>query len=203
MPPPSPPEPGDLDSKPLPTTTVETGESVFRIQPGHYEQPLYFGRQDPDGRFNSRDGTYGICYLANSRRAAFAETIGRDNLERQAIPLGVLKSQSLIRVELRAELRLVPLHGNNFQKIGADASVTAGINYSVSKKWARAIYDHFGCVDGLRYRSRHDDDVFSIAVFERWNDESNRSCHRLGSLYENTEFLEQMIQEYSLDIVGP
>ena len=40
----------------------------------------------------------------------------------------------------------------------------------VARKWSRAIHDHPAVLDGIAYRSKHDDDEVCIALFDRARD---------------------------------
>ena len=55
------------------------------------------------------------------------------------------------------------------RRIGATAAVCNGA-YAVSRAWALALHAHPAGVDGIRYRARHDDDGFAIALFDRAED---------------------------------
>jgi hypothetical protein len=39
--------------------------------------------------------------------------------------------------------------------------------YAVTRAWALALHEHPSRPDGIRYRARHDDDGFAIALFDR------------------------------------
>jgi hypothetical protein len=50
--------------------------------------------------------------------------------------------------------------------VGATSASCTG-DYAVSRAWAAALHEHPDWVDGIRYRARHDDDGFAIALFNR------------------------------------
>ena len=53
-----------------------------------------------------------------------------------------------------------------FQAHGADASVAQG-PYPITWAWSAALHAHPDAPDGVRYRARHDDSGFSVALFVR------------------------------------
>lgn len=68
-----------------------------------------------------------------------------------------LKQRNLFAISSDRPLILADLTGNGLVKLGADARLTSG-SYLISRTWAKAIWEQEMQVDGLRYRSRHDDD---------------------------------------------
>lgn len=77
-----------------------------------------------------------------------------------------LQARSLVRVLLRSPLRLVSMHPSGLHAVGATAGSCTG-DYEVSRAWAAALHDHPEAPDGIRYRARHDDDEFAVALFDR------------------------------------
>jgi hypothetical protein len=164
-PPPHPPS--NLAQRILPITAVDAGTILYRIHRTRYE-PLYFGRQDdPDRRqrWDAPDASYGVCYMAEQDHIAFAETLLRD-LRLDAVQETELASRSLARLRVRAPLRLVAMHGRSLRALGADASVIHG-PYEITWAWSAELHAHPEAPDGIRYRARHDDSGFSVALFER------------------------------------
>lgn len=69
-------------------------------------------------------------------------------------------------VEVREELTLIPCHGKALSKLGTTSAISSAA-YSPSRAWAASLHAHPDAPDGLRYRSRHDDDQLCIALFDR------------------------------------
>lgn len=130
--------------------------------------PFFFGPPTgvrPTGRWDAPAGQFGVCYLAaGDARTAFAETLLRGGetivSERE---LAVL---SLARFEVVGPLRLVMMHGPGLIRMGATAVVTSG-PHEFSRTWSLALHDHPEMPDGILYRTRHDDDGFGVALFDR------------------------------------
>lgn len=159
--------PADLDQRRLPTFEVAAGSALYRIHRTRLA-PLHFGKSpDPARRqrWDSPDARYGVCYVAAHSHLAFAETMLRD-LQLNAISAADLELRSLARILVREPLRLAELNGRHLHALGADASIVHGA-YQLTWDWSAAIHDHPGGPDGIRYRARHDDSGFSVALFER------------------------------------
>lgn len=163
-PPPLPPR--NLHERPLPIHPVPAGLDLWRIHPANLS-PLFFGPargQPPRGRWDAPDGQFGVCYVAEQRFAAFAETFLRDP-GAMVLETPDLEVRALARIHPITPLRLVAMHGSGLHAVGATAAVCTG-DYAVSRAWAAALHDHPDRVDGIRYRARHDDDGFAIALFD-------------------------------------
>lgn len=162
-PPPLPPS--DLHARRLPIHIQPGGTDLWRIHPAD-RGCLFFGPakgQPPRGRFDAPDGGFRVCYLAEKPFAAFAETFLREP-GTMVVQMEDLSARSLARVHVMATLRLVGMHGPGLHALGATAASCTG-DYAVSRAWAAALHGHPDRPDGIRYRARHDDDGFAIALF--------------------------------------
>jgi hypothetical protein len=106
-----------------------------------------------------------VCSLAEAPEVAFAETFLREP-GTTLIEEVDLASRSVAVVTVKRDLRLVAFHGEGLARIGATAGVSSG-PYAVSRAWAAALHGHPSQPDGIRYRARHDDDGFAVALFDR------------------------------------
>jgi hypothetical protein len=164
-PPPLPPP--DLHARPLPIHVVPAKADLWRVHAADRD-PLFFGPgagRPPRGRWDSGDGRFGVCYVAEQRFAAFAETFLREPGV-MVLETPDLATRSLARLQVIAPLRLAAMHGPGLHAVGATSASCTG-EYAVSRAWAAAIHAHPDQVDGIRYRARHDDDGFAIALFDR------------------------------------
>lgn len=164
-PPPLPPR--DLHSRPLPIHLHDVDRNLYRIHPAN-RYALFFGPakgQPPRGRWDAPDGRYRVCYLAEQPFAAFAETFLREP-GTMLLEMEDLAARSLAIVYILAPLRLVAMHGQGLHALGATAASCTG-DYAVSRAWSAALHAHPEKPDGIRYRARHDDDGFAIALFDR------------------------------------
>jgi hypothetical protein len=130
--------------------------------------PLFFGPaegQPPRNRWDAPAGEFGVCYLAEYPDIAFAESFLREP-GKTVIQQRDLATRSESVVVTERSLRLAAFHGSGLARLGATAAVAAG-PYAVSRQWSKAVHGHPSRVDGIRYRARHDDDGFAIALFDR------------------------------------
>ncbi|HSU15305.1 RES family NAD+ phosphorylase [Longimicrobium sp.] len=164
-PPPHPP--ADLFARDLPIHAVPAAALLYRIHSARRD-PLFFGPAPgvpPRGRWDAPGGEFRVCYLAEDPHVAFAETFLREP-GMTVIEEPDLVARSLAGIEVRSALRLAAMHGPGLARAGATAAVCTG-PYAVSRAWALALHEHPAALDGIRYRARHDDDGFAIALFDR------------------------------------
>jgi hypothetical protein len=158
--------PADFATRDLPIEVVPAGETFIRIHCSALDA-LHFGNSG-DNRFDDPQGQYGVFYAARSLEGAFAETCLRA-VGARLVPLSRLAGRSATVLRVETELRLVELHGPGLARLGATAVVSSG-TYDVSQPWSRAIHDHPANVDGIVYRSNHDNGEHCVALFERCRD---------------------------------
>ena len=136
----------------------------FRIHALKYE-PLYFGRE-PRNRFDAPGGEFGVVYVAGDVHGAFMETFGHATGVR-FVTMTELRARGLATVSSKRALRLVDLRAEGLARMGADAALTSGYDYELSRRWARAIHDHPRRPDGIVYRARHNPARTCAAIFDR------------------------------------
>lgn len=169
--------PADLHQRPLPV--VESAGIWYRLNPVAHPDALYFDRSGK-GRFDGAEQGYGMLYVREDEYAAFIECYGRAH-GAKGVAEADLKQRTLFRLGSERPLKLVDLTGSNLVKLGADARLSCG-SYLVSRSWAKAIWSHSMQVDGLRYRSRHDDERLCCGLFDR--SQSNLQAENLGNLVD-------------------
>lgn len=162
--PPLPPE--DLFARRLPHI-VMSADPLWRIHRLVHD-PSFFGPPAgvaPNSRWDAPAGQFGVCYLAvRDPRFGFAETLLRG--PQTIVSEQALAERGLARFEIVSPLRLVPMHGPALVPLGATAAVSSG-PHEFSREWSLALHAHPDQPDGILYRTRHDDDGFGIALFDR------------------------------------
>ena len=153
----------DFQQRVLPITECQT--TWYRLNPSNYDSALYFDRSGM-GRYDGSSQSYGILYVAEAVEGAFIESFGRSH-GAKGVAEADLRNRSLFEIESNRQLTLVDLWGSGLVKIGADARITSGSDYELSRAWAEAIYLHPSKVDGLRYYSRHDNTQLCCGLFDR------------------------------------
>ncbi|WP_244635274.1 RES family NAD+ phosphorylase [Methylosinus sp. C49] len=127
---------------------------------------IHFDRSR-DGRLNAPDASYGVLYVAENLRGAFAETFLRAP-GRTLLPLDLLRRKARVRLRVTRELRLIELRGYGLARVGATAEIThGGLPYDAPQAWSKALHDHPLMVDGIAYSARHDDEALCYALFDR------------------------------------
>ncbi len=155
--------PSDLSALPLPLTTVE--KTWFRCH-RRGRNAIYFGKNG-DFRFDAPNREFGVMYLGESPEAALVETFIRGKSTERHITIHELHENPLSEIRFDYALRLVDLTANGLIRLGADARICTGGNYSVSQHWALALWRHPDQPDGIFYCSRHNLSLRCAAVFER------------------------------------
>src|SRR5580692_11191198 len=129
--------------KRLPLTSVRVGARWMRIH-AQARNALWFGPalgrpaihlfDDPAGRFR-------VCYFGTTIEVCFAETFLR-NPPVRILALDDLAGRSIATVEVRRDLRLVPIYGSSLARLGVTAELASGNDYAASQLWSRALWDH-------------------------------------------------------------
>jgi hypothetical protein len=136
-------------------------KSALWFGPGSGHQPIH--------RFDDPAGRFRVCYFGTTLEVCFAETFLR-NPPVRILTLDDLAGRSIATVEVRRDLRLVPIHGSSLARLGVTAELASGTDYVRSQLWSRALWEHSDEPDGILYRSRHDDSALCVAVYDRARD---------------------------------
>ncbi len=136
----------------------------MRIHPSS-RSPLHFGRT-AQNRFDAPAGQFGVLYVAADAHGAFVETFGHETGVR-FVTSAELEKRGLATIMHARPLRLADLRGDGLARMGADAALTGGLDYELSRRWARAIHDHPRKPDGIAYRARHDPSRTCAVIFDR------------------------------------
>ena len=198
---PLPPE--DFNSRELPTSTSQG--TWYRLNAVEFSSSLYFDRTGK-GRFDSPAQGYGILYVGADVYASWIECYGRTH-GAKGVSESVLRQRNLYAISCQRELVFADLTGSSLVKMGADARLSSGA-YTVARVWAQAIYDHPQGVDGIRYRSRHDDERYCYGIFEHNDSPSVNRCateiqeQNLGNLLtSNPKLLAEILNYYDYGLL--
>ncbi|MFM7882740.1 MAG: RES family NAD+ phosphorylase, partial [Microcystis panniformis] len=158
--PPFPLPPDDFSQRQLPV--IETPGPWLRLNRTGHLSSLHFDRSG-SGRFDGPNQGYGLLYVGD-KYSTFIECFGRtfDG----AVTVTALRNRNLFRIRSDRALLLADLTGPALVRIGIDARISSG-DYEYCRTWGQAIWGHPQGVDGIRYRSRHDDNVYSVGLFDR------------------------------------
>lgn len=144
---------------------------LYRVSSHDTGEP-YFGRSrgnrfdDPVARKAHRFGT---CYLGFNLTVAIAESLLHDaepENGRFEVPVAEVESRYVFRFS-GPELRLANLTGTPLLLLNGNGEISGATNYTLTQKWARAVYEHPEQVDGFLYMSRRVNNSVAVVLFER------------------------------------
>jgi hypothetical protein len=167
------------------------GRNALWFGPGSGRQSIH--------RFDDPTGRFRVCYLGTSLEVCFAETFLR-NPPVRILALDDLAARSIATVEVRRDLRLVPVHGSSLARLGVTAELASGRDYESSQLWSRALWEHSDQPDGILYRSRHDDSALCVALYDRAKD--SLAVVQDHSLSEDPERLARLLRRYGLGLTN-
>jgi len=198
--------PIDLGIFSLPTVTIPKGRWGYRShEPGRGAVWFRPGSTKPPYRFDDPLGVYRVCYIGNTKITAFAETFLRDLPTRTVTEIG-LRSRAISTIHFGRDLLVVRAYGKGLVQLGttaalAGAKLTGALDpYEHSQAWSRAIFEHPDVVDGIQFKSSHDDDLRCLAVFDR----AQSALADAGDariIWEDTRLLVRLIGRYRLEII--
>jgi len=122
------------------------------------------------------------------------------DLELDIVSAGDLALRSLASVEVLEPIHLVHLSGRDLRAVGATAAVVHG-SYDVTWAWSAALHHHPQAVDGIHYRSRHDDSGFAVALFDRARDKVGPADSAVLTATHFAPVLARWLDRYGLGLV--
>jgi hypothetical protein len=159
-------------------TVLQAGTILFRVvrtQRG-IDGALHFGPNagfPPASRFDSPSGAFRVCYLAESREGAFAESMLRLAMPRdpasgvRLVALRALNERSWMQTTTRRALRLADLCGPGLANVGETGALTMSVDHVAARELSEQVHALKPAFDGLRFRLRHDPDEIGVALFDR------------------------------------
>ena len=138
--------------------------------------------------------------MAADAHGAFIETFGHATGVR-FVTTAELGRPGLAGVTPARAFRLVDLRGHGLASMGADAALASGLDYDLSRRWARAIHDHPRKPDGILYRARHDPSRTCAAIFDRA--ESVLAPSTLGTPWDDAHrrLLGDILETYGFGLI--
>jgi RES domain len=195
---PLPPPSKNFSSQPIPVFPLE--ETVYRLNPTQFSTSIFFDKTGK-GRFDGPKQGYGIMYVGADPFGTWAECYARGlgDTNFRGVSKKDLQERNLYLITSHRPLILADLTGESLTKIGIDARISSG-SYQMSRRWAKAIYLHPQQVDGIRYRSRHDDSRYLYGLFDRC--EPHLTEKSLGNLHDcNLHLLASILDFYQYGLL--
>lgn len=166
------------------TTQLDAGEIIVRIH-RKGQGAVFFGPgagKPPQNRFDAPAGEYGVLYAAGRLEGAFVETLLRRPSGR-IVRRDYIEERLWTPIRLERPLTLAKIMDEGLLFHGVDASVSASDDYRPSRALALDLYNDFSSLEGLAYRSRHNNGEICYALFDRLL--SSDLTELPGHLFEN------------------
>jgi hypothetical protein len=184
----------------LPVRRLAAGAELWRIH-ARARGPVWFGPAagaPPQNRFDAPGGEFRVCYFGQSLEAAFVETMVRGRA-RLMVALTELRARSATAVPLARELRLAQLHSEGLVRLSLSAAAPHADTYADCQRLALSLWSHSDQVDGIEYRSRWDDSLLCVALFERAADALAPAGPSLR--LDATSILRPVLRRYGIGVV--
>lgn len=148
---------------------LAAGSSIIRI---HHKDngAIWFGPKPgfpPAHRFDAPAGEYRTMYAAVSTEGAFVETILHGRTEEQIVGRTFIEHRAWTEFTSARPLKLMKLYDDGLFWHGTDAGISATPSYARSRQIALAAFHEGPELDGIVYRSRHDNGELCLALFDR------------------------------------
>jgi hypothetical protein len=152
----------------LRSTILDAGDVIVRIH-RKSQGAVFFGPAPgapPQNRFDAPAAQYHVLYAAQRLEGAFVETILRrpgNRIVRRAF----VEERMWTPLRLQRALVLAKIMDEGLLYHGVDASISATDDYGPSRALALALHEDYSSLDGLAYRSRHNNGEICFALFDR------------------------------------
>lgn len=151
-----------------PVTTLPAGAAVWRVHRNAHDA-LWFGPaagSPARGRFDALAGQFGICYFGMSLPVAVLETLVRGSRDR-LIDRADLEARTASLFTTREPLRLLQFEGAGLVRLGIGAEQAHAADYGDTQRLALDLYERYPKIHGVQYRSRWDNSLSCVALFDR------------------------------------
>lgn len=151
------------------TEVLEVGTKIIRIH--HRNQnAIWFGPKPglpPAYRFDAPGHEYRTLYAASALDGAFVETILHGRSADQIVSRAYVNQRAWTAISVLRPLTLVKLYDEGLFWHRTDARVSATDDYREPRRIALAAFREVPSLDGVTYRSRHDNGELCHALFDR------------------------------------
>ncbi len=147
---------------------LDAGDVIVRIH-REGQGAIFFGPEPgrpPQSRFDAPNGEFRVMYAAERLEGAFVETVLRRPAGR-IVKRAFIEQRIWSPVRLNRTMTLAKIMDEGLLFHGVDASVSASDDYGPSRTLALELYQDFPVLDGLAYRSRHNNGEICYAFFDR------------------------------------
>jgi hypothetical protein len=147
---------------------LDAGEIIVRIH-RKGQGAVFFGPaagKAPQNRFDAPAGEYGVLYAAQRLEGAFVETLLR-RPSRRIVKRDFIEERQWTPIRIKRPVTVAKIMDEGLLFHGVDASVSASDDYGPSRALALDLYNDFPSLEGLAYRSRHNNGETCYALFDR------------------------------------
>jgi hypothetical protein len=148
---------------------LETDFTIIRIH-NKDNGAIWFGPKPglpPAYRFDAPAAEYRTMYAAVAIEGAFVETILHGKAEEQIISRAYVEQRAWTEFTTVRPLKFMKLYDDGLFWHGTDAGISALPSYTRSRQIALAVFREGPDLDGIAYRSRHDNGEICVALFDR------------------------------------
>lgn len=152
----------------LRSTILDAGDILVRVH-RKSQGAIFFGPAPgigPQNRFDAPAGQYRMLYAAQRLEGAFVETVLRRPGNR-IVKRAFVDERMWTPLRLQRSLVLAKIMDEGLLYHGVDASISATDDYGPSRALALALHEDYSGLDGLAYRSRHNNGEICFALFDR------------------------------------
>jgi len=176
---------------------LEADSTIVRI---HHKNngAIWFGPKPgvaPAHRFDAPAAEYRMMYAAVAIEGAFVETILHGKSGEQIVRRAYVDQRAWTEFATVRAFRLMKLYDEGLFWHGTDASISAMPSYSKSQQVALAAFREGADLDGVAYRSRHDNGELCIALFDRVTS-SDLDVRRTQLFHEQPHICDSLMARY-------
>ncbi len=176
---------------------LETGSAIIRI---HHKDngAIWFGPKPglpPAYRFDAPAAEYRTMYAAVAIEGAFVETILHGKTEEQLVSRAYVEQRAWTEFTTLRPFKLMKLYDEGLFWHGTDASISAVPSYTRSRQIALAAFREGADLDGIAYRSRHDNGELCFALFDRVTS-ADFDAGRTQSFHEQPHICDSLMVRY-------
>lgn len=153
--------------RPVSFWSLDVGRTLHRVHRTVYDARHFVRRAagKAGGRFDAPAGEYGALYLGSTIDVALAEALLREP-QRMFIAAQEIEDRSRTEVSIVRPLTLVKLFDEGLKRLGLDSLVSATADYGMTRAIGLRLYQTYPDVDGLAWRSRINNGLKCIVLFE-------------------------------------
>jgi hypothetical protein len=165
----SPSDPTATFRRGIKSEILQTSSTIIRV---HHKDngAIWFGPKlglPPAYRFDAPAAEYRMMYAAVAIEGAFVETILHGKTGEHIVSRAYVEQRAWTEFATVRPFRLMKLYDEGLFWYGTDASISAVPSYSRSRQIALAAFREGPDLDGVAYRSRHDNGELCFALFDR------------------------------------